>query len=230
VKRSVRRNEQVLVVDVGGTHVKLLASGHTRPRKFASGKSLTAAAMVARVKRCARGWTYGAVVIGYPGVVLRGRPVVEPHNLASGWVGFDFAKAFEQKVLVVNDAALQALGSYQGRKLLFLGLGTGLGSALVVDGVVEPLELGHLPYKKGTYEDYVGKRGLKRLGKKKWRHRVIDVIGRLAAALEPEEIVIGGGNAKHLKELPEKCRRVDNSMAFAGGFKAWQAAAGSSKS
>jgi polyphosphate glucokinase len=212
----------VLVVDVGGTSVKILATGQEEPRKFPSGPTLTAEQMVAQVKELAGDWKYDAVSIGYPGPVLRGRPVAEPFNLAPGWVGFDFERAFGCPVKLLNDAAMQALGSYKGGKMLFLGLGTGLGSAMVVDGIVEPAELAHLPYKKGTFEDYVGKRGLDRRGKKKWRELVADVVARLSAALEPDEIVLGGGNVKKLKELPPGCRAGDNANAFEGGFRLWE--------
>ena len=212
----------VLVVDVGGTHVKIFATGQEVPREFASGPKLTARAMVSRVKRLARTWKYAAVSIGYPGPVLRDRPVAEPHNLGGGWVGFDFKAAFGRPVKVVNDASMQALGSYKRGKLLFLGLGTGLGSTLIVDGIVEPMELGHLPYKKSTYEDYVGLRGLERHGKKKWRRYVADVVARLTNALEPDDVVLGGGNAKHLKRLPPGCRLGDNANAFVGGFRMWE--------
>jgi polyphosphate glucokinase len=213
---------KVLVVDVGGTHVKIVATGQDAPREFASGPKLTARAMVSRVKRLASKWKYDAVSIGYPGPILRNRPVAEPHNLGRGWVGFDFEGAFKRRVRVVNDAAMQALGSYKRGKMLFLGLGTGLGSALMVDGIVEPMELGHLPYKKSTYEDYVGLRGLERHGKRKWRRYVADVVARLTTALEPDEVVLGGGNAKHLKNLPPGCRLGDNANAFLGGFRMWQ--------
>ncbi len=162
------------------------------------------------------------VSIGYPGPVLRDRPVAEPYNLGRGWVGFDFAAAFGRPVKVVNDAAMQALGSYKGGKMLFLGLGTGLGSTMIVDGIVEPMELGHLPYKKATYEDYVGRAGLERHGKKKWRRHVADVVARLIAALEPDETVIGGGNVRKLKALPPHCRAGDNADAFRGGFRLWR--------
>jgi polyphosphate glucokinase len=212
----------VLVVDVGGTHVKILATGQDAPREFASGPKLTAKAMVPRVKRLAGKWKYDAVSIGYPGPVLRNRPVAEPHNLGRGWVGFDFEAAFKRPVKVVNDAAMQALGNYKRGKMLFLGLGTGLGSTLIVDGIVEPMELGHLPYNKSTYEDYVGLRGLERHGKRKWRRYVADVVARLSIALEPDDVVLGGGNAKHLKKLRPGCRLGDNANAFVGGFRMWE--------
>ncbi|MGE5088839.1 MAG: ROK family protein [Candidatus Levyibacteriota bacterium] len=214
----------VLVVDVGGTHVKLLATGRRLKRKFASGPELTAGEMVAGVKRLARGWKYDVVAIGYPGPVLRGRPIAEPPNLGSGWVGFDYRVAFARPVRIINDAAMQGLGAYRGGKMLFLGLGTGLGSAMIVDGIVEAMELGHLPYRKKTYEDYVGRHGLEKLGKKTWRKCVADVVADFVAALEPDDVVIGGGNAAHLKMLPPRCRLVDNSAAFAGGFRLWEPA------
>ncbi len=212
----------ILTVDVGGTHVKILLSGQNDHRKFDSGPAMTAEAMVAGVRPLAEGWVYDVVSIGYPGPVLRGKPVAEPHNLAKGWVGFDYEAAFGKPVKLLNDAAMQALGSYEGGKMLFLGLGTGLGSAMVVDGHVEPMELGHLPYRKRTYEDYVGLRGLKRVGRKKWRGCVEDVVGLLAAALQPDYIVLGGGNVAKLKTLPPGCRAGDNENAFLGGFRLWQ--------
>jgi polyphosphate glucokinase len=214
----------VLAIDVGGTHVKILATGQKEPRKFESGPALTPQKMVAGVKRLARDWKYDAVSIGYPGPVLHGKPVTEPHNLAPGWVAFNFRAAFGRPVKVVNDAAMQALGSYKGGKMLFLGLGTGLGTTLIVDGIMEPMELGHLPYKKATYEDYVGLRGLEKYGVRKWRRHVTDVVKLLAAALGPEDIVLGGGNVKKLKELPPGCRAGDNANAFVGGFRLWDAA------
>src|SRR5262245_10348332 len=213
----------ILVVDVGGTNVKSLATGHEEPRKFPSGPTLTADQMAARVKELAGDWQYDVVSIGYPGFVRRGRPIAEPYNLAPGWVGFDFPAAFGRPVKILNDAAMQALGSYRGGKMLFLGLGTGLGSAMVVDGVVEPMELAHLPYRKGTFEDYVGQCGLDRKGKKKWREHVADVVAKLTAALEPDDVVLGGGNVKNMRELPPGCRAGDNASAFLGGFRLWAA-------
>jgi len=215
-------NRKVLAIDIGGTHVKILATGQKEKREFESGPRLTPGLMVAGVKKLARDWKYDAVSIGYPGPVLRNRPLAEPHNLARGWVGFKFEKAFGCPVKVINDAAMQALGSYKTGKMLFLGLGTGLGTTLIADGILEPMELGHLPYKKATYEDYVGLRGLKKYGKKKWRKHVADVVERLAAALEPDEIVLGGGNVHKLKKLPPGCRAGDNANAFIGGFRLWQ--------
>jgi polyphosphate glucokinase len=212
----------ILVVDVGGTNVKILATGHEEPRKCPSGPTMTSEQMVVTVKELAGDWPYDVVSIGYPGFVVRGRPIVEPHNLAPGWVGFDFQTAFGCPVKIINDAAMQALGSYKGGKMLFLGLGTGLGAAMVVDGIVEPMELAHLRFRKGSFEDYVGIRGLERQGKKKWRQRVADVVAQLAAALEPDDVVLGGGNVKKLKELPPGCRAGDNANAFLGGFRLWE--------
>ena len=214
----------VLVIDVGGTHVKVLVAGESEPRKFPSGPTLTAKQMVEGVKKVVGDWKYDAVSIGFPGPVLRNHPVAEPHNLGGGWVGFDFRSAFARHVKLVNDAAMQGLGSYRKGKMLFLGLGTGLGSSLIVDGIVEPMELGHLPYKKGTYESYVGNEALLKDGKEKWRRHVADVVAQLVAALEPDEVVLGGGNAKELKELPPKCRLGDNHNAFLGGFRLWDEA------
>ena len=212
----------ILVVDVGGTSVKILATGHEEPRSFPSGPTLTAEQMVVMVKELAGDWKYDLVSVGYPGFVTNGRPVAEPHNLAPGWVGFDFQAAFGRPVKVVNDAAMQALGSYQGGKMLFLGLGTGLGAAMIIDGIVEPMELAHLPYRKGTFKDYVGKRGLVGQGKKKWRQHVADVVVMLVAALEPDDVVLGGGNVKNLKELPPGCRAGENANAFLGGSRLWE--------
>jgi len=218
----VKYIKTVLVIDIGGTHVKVLATGHTTRREFDSGPALTPKRMVAEVRKLVSDWKYDAVSIGYPGPVLRGRPVSEPWNLGKGWVGFNFEVAFKRPVKIVNDAAMQALGNYKRGKMLFLGLGTGLGSALIVDGIIEPMELGHLPYKKATFEDYVGIRGLEKYGKRKWRSYVGDVVKRLVAAIEPDEVVLGGGNVKKLKELPAGCRAGDNAKAFRGGFRLWQ--------
>jgi polyphosphate glucokinase len=212
----------VLAIDVGGTHVKILATGQKVRREFPSGPKMTAKLMVAQVKELAKDWKYDVVSIGYPGPVILNRLVSEPHNLAKGWVGFNFEAAFKCPVKLMNDAAMQALGSYKRGKMLFLGLGTGLGSTLIVDGNVEPMELAHLPYRKATYEDYVGLRGLEKYGKKKWRLYVADVIKLLSAAFEPDEVVLGGGNVKKLKRLPPHCRAGDNANAFLGGFRLWQ--------
>jgi polyphosphate glucokinase len=214
----------VLVIDVGGTHVKILVTGQGTARKFPSGPKMTPQQMVAGVKKLAGSWKYNAVSMGYPGPVVQNRPVADPHNLAPGWIGFDFEGAFGCPIKIINDAAMQALGSYKGGKMLFLGLGTGLGSALVVNGIVEPMELGHLPYKKGTYEDYVGREAFEERGKKKWRRDVVDVVARLVAALEPDDVVLGGGNVKELKQLPPHCRAGNNANAFSGGFRLWEQA------
>jgi polyphosphate glucokinase len=212
----------VLVVDVGGTHVKILATGQNESREFPSGPTLTPKQLVAGVKKLAADWKHDAISIGYPGMVVGNRPLAEPHNLGSGWMKFDFEAAFKRPVKVVNDAAMQALGSYKHGKMLFLGLGTGLGSTMIVDGIMEPMELAHLPYKRGTYEDYVGERGLEKRGKKKWRRHVADVVELLITALEPDEVVLGGGNVRKLKELPKGCRVGDNANAFRGGFRLWE--------
>ena len=216
----------VLVVDVGGTHVKVLATGQKESRKFDSGPLLAPASMVSGVRKIAGDWSYDVLSIGYPGPVLHNRPVAEPHNLGLGWLGFNFETAFGHPVKVINDAAMQALGSYQGGKMLFLGLGTGLGSTMIVDGIIEPMELGHLPYKNHTYEHYVGQRGLDRMGIRSWQRHVADVVAYLIAALEPDEVVLGGGNVKQLEKLPPNCRAGDNANAFLGGFRLWENAAG----
>ena len=212
---------RVLVVDVGGTHVKVLATGQETEREFPSGPMLTAAQMVDGVKKVTMDWKFDVVSVGYPGPVLHGRPMAEPRHLGSGWVGFDYQSTFGCPVKVVNDAAMQALGSYRGGKMLFLGLGTGLGSTMIVDGIVEPMELGHLPYRDGTFEEYVGVRGLQAHGPTQWRRDVEDVVARLIAALEPEDVVIGGGNIHQLQTLPAGCRAGDNANAFLGGFRLW---------
>ena len=217
---------QVLVIDIGGTHVKFLATGQDREREFDSGPKLTPKRMVSKVLQEVVDWKYDVISIGYPGPVLRNRPICEPWNLGKGWTGFNFEAAFKHPVKVINDAAMQALGSYRRGKMLFLGLGTGLGSAVVVDGIVEPMELGHLPYRKATFEDYVGVRGLKKYGKKRWRRHVEDVVERLITALEPEDVVLGGGNIHKLKKLPAGCRAGDNINSFRGGFRLWGLAKG----
>ena len=217
-----KEKHKVLAIDVGGTHVKVLATGQQTPRKILSGPTMTASQMVQQVRKLVKDWEFDAVSIGYPGPVVHGRAMREPHNMGKGWVGFDFRKAFGRPVKVINDAAMQALGSYEGGRMLFLGLGTGLGSAMVVDGILEPMELAHLPYKKKTYEDYVGLRGLKRLGKKKWRRQVTLIVKLLQDALEAEYVVLGGGNSKKLKELPPKTRLGKNQNAFMGGFRLWE--------
>jgi polyphosphate glucokinase len=222
-RKEMKREASVLVIDIGGNNVKLLASGQTQVRKFPSGPQLTPKKMVAAIKRTVTDWEYEVVSIGYPGVVLRGKIQREPKNLAKGWIGFDFGKAFGCPVQLINDAAMQAIGSYEGGRMLFLGLGTGLGSSMIVDGVLEPMELAHLPYRNGkTFEDYVGARGLEKLGKKKWQQHVFRVIKALSDALEPEYVVLGGGNVKKMKELPPNARPGNNANAFKGGFRIWQ--------
>jgi len=213
---------KVLVIDVGGTHIKALISGMKTPVKIDSGPSFTALDMVRDVKAALKNRAYDAVSIGYPGPVVHGHPIREPYNLGGGWVGFNFRKAFGQPVKLINDAAMQALGSYEGGRMLFLGLGTGLGSAMIVDGVLQPMELAHLPYQHGkTYEDYLGLRGLDQLGRKKWERKVHKVVDELRAALSPEYVILGGGNAKKLKELPDKARLGSNENAYKGGFRMW---------
>jgi predicted NBD/HSP70 family sugar kinase len=219
---------KVLVVDVGGTGVKMLATGQTERRRFPSGKDMTPRKMVEGVKRLTKNWTYDVVSIGYPGLVRDNRPAAEPHNLAQGWVGFDFSAAFGCPVKIINDAAMQALGSYRGGTLLFLGLGTGLGSALVCAGTVVPLELAHLGVGKRSFEDDLGVRGLKRLGRKKWQKRVETITARFVSALILDEVVLGGGNAKKLTRLPPGCRIGDNTNAFLGGFRMWDSKSKSS--
>jgi len=213
---------KVLVIDVGGTHVKLLATGRRAPVKFESGPRLTPAVMVRETLAATTGWRYDVVAIGYPGPVRHGRPLADPHNLGRGWRRFDFARAFHHPVRLVNDAAMQALGSYDGGRMLFLGLGTGLGTALVEQGGVQPLELAHLPYREGkSFEDYLGVRGLERLGRHKWERHVHVVAGLLRAAVVADHVVLGGGNVKKLRRLPRHARRGDNRNAFRGGFRVW---------
>src|SRR5467141_2212194 len=213
----------VLVIDIGGTHVKVLATGQDAHREFDSGPALTPKRIVSGVQKLVADWKYDVVSIGYPGPVLRNRPVSEPWNLGKGWGGFNFEAAFKCPVKVLNDAAMQALGSYKGGKMLFLGLGTGLGSAMIVDGILEPMELAHLAYKNGkTYEDYLGLRGLERLGRKKWRQHVAKITKKLRAALGADYVVLGGGNSKKLKKLPAGTRLGSNENAFLGGFRMWE--------
>ncbi|HKF22275.1 MAG TPA: ROK family protein [Candidatus Angelobacter sp.] len=213
---------KVLVIDIGGTNVKMLATGHAQPLKFPSGSGLTPSQMVARAKRLSAKWEYDVLSIGVPGPVLFGELVAEPLNLGPGWVGFDFSAAFGVPVKLVNDAAMQAVGSYRGGRMLFFGLGTGLGTALVINGVAESREIAHFPYKKGTYEEYVGARALRRLGKKKWRRHVNEIISNFLTKVHVDDVVVGGGNAKKLKKLPKGCRAGDNANAFVGGFRLWE--------
>ena len=214
---------KILAVDIGGTHIKLLATGHRTKVEFVSGPDMTPKKMIDGIRRAIPGWKYDVVSMGYPGPVLGDHPVADPHNLGPGWVNFDFAAEFGCEVKIINDAAMQALGSYEGGRMLFLGLGTGLGSALVIEHLVLPMELAHLPYRKGrTYEEYLGIAGLKRAGKKKWRHHVADVVCRFKAALLADYVVLGGGNAHQLKALPPGARLGDNANAFRGGFRLWK--------
>src|ERR1700674_5040741 len=214
---------KVLVIDAGGTNIKLLAAGQKEPRRIPSGPAMTAGKMVREVKEAVRDWKFDRVSLGYPGPIINGHPLREPHNLGGGWMRFDFSKAFGCPVKILNDAAMQALGSYKGGRMLFLGLGTGLGSAMIADGSLEPMELAHLTYKNGkTYEDYLGLRGLKKLGKKKWRRQVAKITEKLKAALEADDVVIGGGNAKRLKKPPAGARLGNNNNAFVGGFRMWE--------
>jgi polyphosphate glucokinase len=222
MKGASKKADSVLVIDVGGTHVKVLATGQRDEREIPSGTNMTARKMVRDVKRVTKDWEYSLVSIGYPGAVIHGHPIREPYNLGDGWVGFNFGKAFGCPVKVINDAAMQALGSYQGGRMLFLGLGSGLGSAMIVDGILEPMEIAHLPYKRKTYEDYVGLRGLKRLGKKDWRRHVAVIVELLKDALEADYVVLGGGNAKDIKKLPPDTRLGDNRNAFVGGLRLWE--------
>jgi polyphosphate glucokinase len=219
----VAKIPKVLVIDVGGTNIKLLATGQKEPRKIPSGPTMTAGKMVRVVKESVKDWKFDRVSLGYPGPIINGHALREPHNLGGGWMKFDFSKAFGCPVKVLNDAAMQALGSYKGGRMLFLGLGTGLGSAMIVDGKLEPMELAHLTYKNGkTYEDYLGLRGLERLGKKKWRLKVAKIAKNLRAALEADYVVLGGGNNKKLKKLPAGTRLGSNENAFLGGFRMWE--------
>lgn len=221
---------KILVIDVGGNNVKMLASGQTEPRKFPSGPKMTPARMVAGVKKLAADWEYDAVSIGLPGPVLLGQLILDPPNLGPGWVGFDFGRAFGRPVKIVNDAALQALGSYKGGRMLFFGLGTGLGTAMVIDGMAESRELAHLHYKKGkTVEDYVGRRAQERLGKKKWRRHVDKIVSNFVERVHADDVVLGGGEVKNLKKLPKHCRLGNNANSFIGGFRLWEGVPGQEK-
>jgi polyphosphate glucokinase len=225
-KTTARRARRILAIDVGGSHVKALLSGvpggPEAERRVDASPTLTPAQMVKAVRGMVQGWKFDVVSMGFPGVVWHGRPITEPHHLGKGWVGFDYTKAFGKPVRIINDAAMQAIGSYEGGRMLFLGLGTGLGSALILGGIIEPMELGHLPYRKGgTYEDYVGAAGLAKLGKKRWRRAVFDVVERFSAAFEVEYVVLGGGNVSKLKHLPPHARAGNNANAFKGGFRLW---------
>jgi len=217
------KSSKVLVIDVGGTNVKLLATGQKEPRKYPSGPAMTPQKMVSLVKRAVSDWEFDCISLGYPGPIINGHPLREPHNLGRGWVGFNFQKAFGCPVKILNDAAMQAVGSYKGGRMLFLGLGTGLGSAMIVNGILQPMELAHLIYKNGkSYEDYLGLRGLERSGKKKWRRCVAKITKQLKVALEADYVVLGGGNSKKLKELPPGARLGSYDNAFLGGFRMWQ--------
>ncbi len=221
----MKQPQDILVIDVGGTNVKVSLSSSKEPLKIPSGPDMTPRKMVKQVLAATRGWNYSRISIGYPGPVVHGHPLSDPHNLGAGWVGFNFQKAFGCPVRIINDAAMQALGIYRGGRMLFLGLGTGLGSAMIVNGILEPMELAHLPYKKGrTFEDYLGIRGLKRLGKKKWRKQVAEVVETFRVALEADDIVLGGGNSKLLKALPAGCRLGNNATAITGGIRLWEKA------
>jgi polyphosphate glucokinase len=212
----------ILVIDIGGTNVKFLATGQEAPRKFPSGRDLTPERMVAGVLDAAKDWDYDVVSVGFPGPILCGQPMTEPVNLGRGWTGFDFEAAFGRPVKVMNDAAMQALGSYQGGKMLFLGLGTGVGAAVIYAGAIEPLEIGRFHYKKQTLEHYIGNRGLKRQGRKKWQRQFMEVLHYITAALKPDDVVLGGGNAKKLDPLPPGARLGSNAFAFIGGFRMWE--------
>jgi polyphosphate glucokinase len=223
VKRKASGREIVLAIDIGGSHVKILTSKGGEKRKTASGPDMTGSEMVAAVKHMAEGLSFDVISMGYPGPVHHNRPLADPQNLGPGWVGFDFAESFGKPTKIVNDALMQAIGSYESGRMLFLGLGTGLGAAMIVDNVAQPMELAHLPYRKAkSFEDYVGERGLEKRGLKKWRESVFDVVERLRAAMQPDYIVIGGGNVEKLDELPPHCRRGDNASAFEGGFRLWR--------
>ena len=220
---QVGKSPRVLVIDVGGTNIKMLATGQKEPRKYPSGPGMTPRRMVRVVKKSVRDWKFDCVSLGFPGPVINGHPLREPHNLGRGWMGFNFRRAFGCPIKIINDAAMQALGSYKGGRMLFLGLGTGLGAAMIVEGTLQPMELAHLIYKDGrTYEDYLGLRGLERSGKKKWRKHVATITKKLKAALGADYVVLGGGNSKKLKKLPPGTLLGNNENAFLGGFRMWQ--------
>jgi hypothetical protein len=221
-RRDRKLAQRILAIDLGGTHVKVLLQGESKERMASSGPDFGPQDLVGAVRSLARGWRYDVIAMGYPGVVWHGRPFSDPVNLAPGWIRFDLQKAFRCPMRIINDAAMQAIGSYQGGRMLFLGLGTGLGSALILDGEIEATELGHLPYRRGrSYETWLGRHGLKRLGRKKWERAVFDVTERLREAFLVEYVVIGGGNAKKLKSLPEGARLGENNNAFKGAFAMW---------
>ena len=221
------RARRILVIDVGGTNLKVCMTGRKEAIKIASGPRMTAALMAKAVKKATAGWDYDVVSIGYPGAVVDGKPAVEPRNLGRGWVGFDYRKAFGRPVRMLNDAAMQALGSFRRGRMLFLGLGTGLGSAFVADGVVDPLELAHLPYRKGlTYEDYAGLRGFRRLGRKRWTKHVIKIAALLKFGLQASEVVLGGGQTANLTSTPDDLRVGSNANAILGGYRMWTASPG----
>jgi polyphosphate glucokinase len=215
------RAPAVLTVDVGGSNVKAVLNGVDERRRFPSGKKLTAEQMVTRVLELTADWAYVGVSVGIPAPVVNDRVLRDPVNLGKGWKGFDLAEAFGRPTKVLNDAAMQALGSYQGGRMLFLGLGTGLGSTMILDGTIAPMEIGHLPFRKATYEDYVGERGRERLGQSRWRKAVFDTVEQLSTVLLPDYVVLGGGNVVHLKKLPPNCRIGHNEDAFLGGFRLW---------
>lgn len=213
---------KILVIDIGGTNVKVKANNAEERRKIPSGDFMTPELLVEKVKENTQDWDYDYISIGFPSVVKNGQIVQEPVNIGKGWVGFDFEAAFEKPVRILNDAAMQALGSYQGGTLLFMGFGTGMGTAVIVDGKVLPTELAHLPYKKGSYEEYVGVRGLEKIGLKKWQKHVLNIVDLFSKAIRPDDIVLGGGNSKYLTEIPEGCRLGNNKLAFEGGLRMWE--------
>ncbi|GHA21667.1 hypothetical protein GCM10007989_16250 [Devosia pacifica] len=215
-------DKKVIAIDIGGSHVKIMANSGGQVRKFVSGPEMTAETMANALPELWEGLEFDAISMGYPGPVIHNRILAEPHNLAPGWRGYDFEKHFGKPVRIINDALMQAIGSYDGGRMLFLGLGTGLGAAMIVENVAQPMELAHLPFKKGrTYEEYLGEASLEKRGHKKWKHHVFDAVDTLTAALQPDYVVIGGGNVDHLKELPPNARRGDNANAFKGGFALW---------